>query len=221
MKKVWGVIKTIVSVLFFICLALSIAFLIYLTYQDYTKSANNNTLNMSDTIRNSTAIFTCITASLSLFIASTNKRDAEKNRLTNQENNISQNWYNTLIIKRHLNNILTFFDNCSKLVDVFEEIDKTRENIAYSEYDNKCKENVIRPFTSQYTELQAKLISDAGIIDSSLAMSLRDAFTKFQDNFLEQTQVKTPDYNKMKSYIIESQKQVVTLIKDYNLKAMK
>lgn len=221
MKKAWYVIKIILSVLFFAFLALSIVFLIMLAYQDYTKSTNNNTFNIGDTIKNATAIFTCITASLSLYLASTNKRDSEKNRIINQENGIIQNWYNALIIERHLDNILTFFDDCSKLVDIFEEIDRTRGSISYSEYDNKCKEQVIRPFTTQYTELQSKLISDASVIDTSLSTSLCKEFTKFQDNFLEQIQVKTPDYNKMKTYIIESQKQVVKLIKDFNLRTMK
>lgn len=221
MKKAWYTIKKIFYALFFAALAVSIISLIILEYQDYTKSINDNTFSISETIRNVTAIFTCITASLSLFLASVNREESEKNRIINRQNDILQNWYNVLIIERHFNNILMFFDGCCKLVDKFEKIDRTRENISYSEYDNMCKDHVIRPFTTQYTKLQSALISDASVLDASLSASLRNEFNKFQDRFLEQIQVKTPDYNKMKTYIIESQKQVVTLLKDFNLNTMK
>ena len=224
-NKFFKIIKICLPYLFFFFIALTIIFLIILAVKDYNsiKNCNNENLGATswgDVIKNITSIFTCLTASISLFITTIIRKENLKNRVVDRKNNVMQKWYNSLIIERHLNDIFSFFDNCSNLVIILKEINEKRGDLSYSDYDEQCKQSVMKPFTEQYTNLQYGLISDANVIDTELSNQLNCIFVNFQDEFLEQTQVKDPNYAIMKNYIIDTQSELVKLLRDYNVNIM-
>lgn len=207
-------IKGFTTCLFFFFLLFTVLLLIFLEICDFKTS------RAEDKIRNVTSIFTCITASVSLYIASAARKEAINNRIIDRKNDITQNWYNTLIIKRHLEAVLMFFDSCVKLIGVLKEINANRENISYSDYDEQCKAKVMKPFTKQYTRLQYSLVSDAKIISVELSNKLYELFAEFQDGFATRVDTKNPNYETIKNYITDTQVNMVKLIKEYNTDMM-
>ena len=123
-----------------------------------------------------------------------------------------------MVIDRHLNDIFSFFEQCLSLIDVFESIDKNRNAMTYSDYEEKIKLEIVQPFTKEYTKLQQALISDITIIDITLSVNTNRILTDFQDGLLEKIQNRKADYNYIKSYIYGVQQELISNIKEYNFK---
>ena len=201
------------SIVLIVIVSAIIITLIIFTICDFIKKDN-----ITDTIKNFTSIFTCVTASLSLYVASTTRKENNSIRKEERKKDISYAWYKSLVIERHLNDIFKFFDKCVSLIGEFENIDKERDNMAYSAYEEKIKTEVVHPFTKEYTKLQQGLISDITIIDDNLSVNTNKILTDFQDGFLAKIQSRQADYNYIKSYINGVQQELISNIKEYNFK---
>ena len=201
------------SVILIVIASVVILTLIGFTIYDFIKKDN-----ITDTIKNFTSIFTCVTASLSLYIASITRKENYSIRKEERKKDISYAWYKSLVIDRHLNDIFRFFEQCLSLIDVFESIDKNRDAMTYSDYEEKIKLEIVQPFTKEYTKLQQALISDITIIDNTLSVNTNKTLTNFQDGFLEKIQNRNADYNYIKSYINGVQQELIINIKEYNFK---
>lgn len=212
MKKfLWFIIKAayiaIVSyVLFKLC---------YLTVKSYDPINNQ-----SDIIKNVTSIFTCLTASISLFMTIKFKNDSYKEKKLDKKREIDYYWFKTLIADKFMERIFTFFNKCNLLVDKLKETNETniKANWPHKTYTKKIKENFIQPFTQEYTALQQELILSTEIIDENLAESIQTYFQNFQDEFLKYTDNINPDYTKCKIMIADFQKKIISILKIHNSK---
>ena len=226
LKKALRKIITILEVLFFMFLFGTIIVLIVLTVQHYNGIANtsNNTVTNSsnfssigDTIKDIATIFTCITASFSLLVASLVRREAAQNRKSDRELDINQRWFKNLIIDRHLNDSLLFFSECENLVDSLQDLVKKRESLSCQEYDAKCKSEIVSPFTTKYTSIQYGLVSDMSIIDEDNSNEIKTLFEKFQDDYTSEIEKIAPNYNKMKNYVYDTRQQLLSILKQFDL----
>ena len=200
-----------ISVILVIIASAVILTLIVFTICDFIKKDN-----VTETVRNFTSIFTCITASLSLLVASTTRKENQIIRKSERKKDIAYAWYKNLVIDRHLNDIFKFFNQCIALIDIFEDIDSKRDAMAYSDYEQKIKSEIVHPFTVEYTKFQQGLISDITIIDDNLSIKTNKVLTDFQDGLLEKIQNRNADYSYIKSYINSVQHDLINNIKEYN-----
>lgn len=210
-KIIWFVITVV-----YIAIVTYVLFkLCYLTVKSY-----DPVNNQSDVIKNVTSIFTCLTASISLFLTIKFKYDSYKEKKLDKKREIDYYWFKALIADKFMERIFAFFNTCNLLVDKLKETNDTnvKANWPHNTYSRKIKENVIQPFTKEYTGLQQELILSTEIIDENLAESIQTDFQNFQDEFLKYTDNKNPDYNQCKIMISDFQKKVISILKLYNSK---
>lgn len=217
LRKTLHIVVTILQALFFVFLFGTIIVLIMLAIQHYNNADTNTPSYIEDTIKDIATIFTCITASFSLLVASLVRRESAQNRKKDRELEINQRWYNSLVIERHLDNTLKFFSNCINLVEKLKNLDETRESLSYHDYGLKCKTEIISPFTSEYTSVQYGLVSDIRIIDDNVSTNVNTLFERFQDNFLGEIDKKSPNYNMMKSYVYTTRQNLLSILKQFDL----
>ena len=218
LKKAFYVIITVLQYLFFIFLFVTVIFLVILSVRHYNNNiANQSTTYIEDIIKDVATIFTCLTASFSLLVASLVRRESAQNRIKDKEIAINQKWYNSLVIERHLDESLDFFSNCLNLVDKLKTLNETSETLPIKEYNSKCKAEIISPFTLSYTKAQYGLVSDVLIIDSNTSNQIDKLFQEFQDGFLLEIDKKTPDYNSMIRQVYAARQELLTLLKQFDL----
>lgn len=210
-KIIWFVITV-----FYIAIVAYVLFkLCYLTVKSYDPLNNQ-----SDIIKNVTSIFTCLTASISLFLTIKFKYDSYKEKKIDKKREIDYYWFKALIADKFMERIFTFFNTCNILVDKLKETNdrNVKANWPHNTYLRKIKEDVIQPFTKEYTGLQQELILSTEIIDENLAEAIQTDFQNFQDEFLKYTDNMNPDYNQCKIMISDFQKKVISNLKTYNSK---
>lgn len=198
-----------------ICLCLSIiALLCYLTYIDNSKGE----ANFSELIKNIIQVVTCFIASLSLILTVEARNESIKLKTNDKKVQINLEWYKTIVIERHLNNLIDFFNFSCALIDTLKKINSEHENddITYKVYTKKIKSEVIQPFTEKYIQIQQALTLDASVISVDLSESLKDKFIKYQDDFIGYTQQPKSNYEQFKTGILETQRDIVKELKDYN-----
>ena len=209
-RNVVQVISIIAAVVVIIAL---LYFLARLAIIDYNSETPNNP------ITNITSIITCLVASTSLLVTvyhSTLNRKARKNE---RKQDIEYYWYKALIVDKFLPKIFDFFTSCKDtLVESLQTVNERNEknNLTNAEYKKFLKKEFLEPFTSQYTQVQEEIIITSAIVSDSLSLGLKEEFEAFQDKFLDLSQMQSPDYLKMKQCVIESQKNIITLIKTFN-----
>lgn len=227
LKKWFHYFISTLKVVFYIILFLTIAFLVCIVIYRLNNFASslcesrNQSINIQENlesiIKDIATLLTCITASVSLLISSLVRRETIQNRKKERELEINQRWYNELIINRHLNKSLSFFDNCVNTVDKLKELNMKKENITVADYEAKCKSEVVFPFTEEYTSIQYGLVSDLQIIDIDISENIKELFEKFQDDFLNEIDRKTPDYSMMKRYIYNIRQKLLNTLKEFDL----
>lgn len=227
LKKWFNYLISTLKVVFYILLFSTIVFLIGLViYQLYNfasclcdtrNQGSNINENIERIIKDIATLLTCITASVSLLIASLVRRETIQNRKKERELEINQRWYNELIINRHLNKSLSFFDNCINTVDKLKELNVKKENLTFADYEVQCKNEIVFPFTEEYTSVQYGLVSDLQIIDMEISENIKELFEKFQDDFINEIDRKTPDYSMMKSYIYNTRQGLLNKLKQFDL----
>lgn len=218
LKKAVHITITVLQVLFFIFLFVTVAFLILLAVRHYDNNiTNKSTTYIEDTIKDVATIFTCLTASFSLLVASLVRRESAQNRIKDKEIAINQKWYNSLVIERHLDESLNFFSDCLDLVDKLKILNETSESLPIKDYNSKCKTEIISPFTLAYTKAQYGLVSDVLIIDSDISNQIDKLFQEFQDSFLVEIDKRTPDYNKMIRQVYSTRKELLSQLKQFDL----
>lgn len=194
------------------CIAL-VYFLSQLAIIDYKSENPNNPLT------NITAIITCLIATTSLFVTIYHSAKSKKARTKERVQDIEYYWYKALIVDKFLPLIFNFFSLCkNELVDALKNVNgrNQKENLRHDTYIKMLKKEFTEPFTANYTETQEEIITTAAIINDTLSLKLKNEFEIFQDKFLGFSQMQIPDYSKMKQCVIESQKNIITLIKEYN-----
>ena len=217
-KTALSISITVFKTLFFISLFATIVFLIILAVWHYNNNiSNKSTTYIDDTIKDIATILTCITASFSLFVASLVRHESAKNRIIDKEIAINQKWYNSLIIDRHLDETLKFFSGCINNIDDLKLLNESSESLSIKEYNSKCKAKIVLPFTSAYTKVQYGMVSDILIIDNDVSAQIDKLFQTFQDNFLIEIDKKTPDYNKMKREVYSTRKELLIILKQFDL----
>lgn len=185
----------------------------YLTVKSYDPSNNYSAI-----IRNITSIFTCLTASISLFLTVKFKLDSYKEKRVDKKCETDYYWFKALVADKFVERIFTFFNGCTSLVDELKKINETnvKANWQNSTYSKKIKDGIIQPFTQEYTTLQQELVLSTEIIDDKLAETIQAEFQNFQDKFLSFTDIKNPDYNQCRIIIACYQKKIISSLKIYN-----
>lgn len=218
LKKAFHKIISIIQIVFFVFLFVTVAFLIFLAVYHYNNNiTNKSTTYIEDTIKDIATIFTCLTASFSLLVASLVRRESAQNRIKDKELAINQKWYNSLVIERHLDKTLNFFSDCINLIETLKNLNETSESLPIKEYNSKCKTDIISPFTSSYTTVQYGLVSDILIIDREVSNQIDELFQGFQDDFLLEIDKRNPDYNKMIRQVYSTRKELLTQLKQFDL----
>lgn len=187
----------------------TIVLLVIFACKDY------DSYELTETIRNITSIFTCITASATLTFTVLTREETKKERKDERKKDANYKWYNYLVVERNLNNTLSFFDECTNLVDTFKIVGIKREELTGKEYDDEVRKNIVGPFTQKYTNTQQQLIADASIINDDFSKKLQANFEKFQDIFIDFTQKQNPNYQEIKACILDSRCRIIKLIKEY------
>ena len=204
------IIFSIVKYLFFGLFVASIVLMIIVLCSNYP---SNNPLQSITSI---TSIFTCITATASLYLSSEIRKENLENTIKERQKDISQKWFDKIIIEKHFDNIFSFYKTCNKLVEELKELNSKSGNMNGNQYDKKVKEKIVAPFTKGYTSLQQELVADLSVLDKNLSNDISNTFSGFQDTFLNYLNIRHPDYDQIKSTIINSQKELLRLLKEYN-----
>lgn len=207
-------IATIISLVAYVIIIVALLyFLTRLAIIDYSSENPNNP------ITNITSIITCLIASTSLFVTLYHSIQNQKARKRERKQDIEYYWYKALIVDKFLPIIFEFFTFCKdNLVEELKAVNERNEknNLTCKQYKDFLKKEFSEPFTSKYTQVQEEIIVTSAIINDKLSLDLKKAFESFQDEFLELSQKQSPDYLKMKQCVIETQKNIITLIKTYN-----
>ncbi len=179
--------------------------------------------NCSELIRSCLQVMTCFIASLSLVFTIDSRAENIIMRKSNRKTELELEWFKSIVIERHLDSLFEFFSFTCSIVDIFNDVNtrQTTEDMKHSQYLSDIKSKVVSPFTEKYIQVQQPLISDASIIDNALADNLKSAFNSFQDEFTSYIQNTEPNYEQMKNMVLENQKIVVKILRDYNMNIVK
>ena len=214
MKNVFKVVLKILPFLLYSIFGVALLYFLFkLAIIDYNSETPNNP------ITNITAIITCLIATTSLFVTIYHSSQNRKARNKERIQDIEYYWYKALLVDKFLPMIFDFFSLCkNQLVDSLETINKQNQknNLKHSSYMKLIKKEFTEPFTTRYTGIQEELITTAAIINDNLSLKLKKEFENFQDTFINFSQMQTPDYKKMKQCVIETQKNIISLIKKHN-----
>ena len=182
-------------------------------------SYNSEPNGTSELLKNCLQVATCFVACLSLVftVDARNENIILKNK--DKKLQLELEWYDSIVLKRHLDDVLSFFENSHSFIEKFKEINVRHEieDLNYSMYSGLVKKEVVQPFTQEYIKLQQTIVTDASIVDDNLANQLNSAFSLFQDDFTSYIQNTKPNYEEMKSVVLNAQKKIIKIIKDYNI----
>ena len=203
----------------------TIIIVIGLAYSYHLEKIQNpeSSYNYSELIRSCLQVMTCLIASLSLIFTVDSRNENIKMKSEDRKTELELEWYKTIIVQRHIKSLFEFFNFSCSIINTFKSINErqTLEDMKHSEYNTSIKTEVVLPFTEKYIQIQQPLVSDAYIVDNELGHKLKDEFSIFQDEFTSYIQNTQPNYEQMKNMILETQKNMIKVLKDYNLKIVK
>ena len=163
-------------------------------------------------------IATCITAGISAFLSGKNIIVARKLHTEDREAEVFTRWYNELILDRHLDKIEDFYNKCEELVCSFERVNKQRDSVTGTEYDEMLKSDVIKPFTLSFTALHKDLVRDLSLINRKLSLDVSEKLQRLQDDFFNYIDLSHANCLEMQKMIKDSNHSVMRELIKFNKK---
>ena len=176
--------------------------------------------NIKESLKTIAPAFSCITAALSVILASVNMEETRKRYVEDQQTTVFNNWYNDLVTERHLPSLKTFFDNCDDLILVLYGINQNRATLTGSEYDKEIQKNVVSKFTTEYTKIHKDIVFDICIFDRKLSKMVSEQFQQFQDQFFTQLEEININPDKMYNLVKSKYNTIVKILMAFNVKIL-